>query len=74
MIEYPSIHRPHMSVDAEEIIEISNQLIQQYPNQFSDSFEQNKQAVEDLTNIHTHHTQNRIAGHITRKKQGRTLK
>jgi len=64
----------HMGVDAKEIIEISSQLLQQNPSRFSDSFEENKYSVEELTNIHSHHTQNRIAGHITRKIQGRTSK
>ena len=58
-----------MSVDAEEIINIGKTLLSQYPEAFTDKFQANKRKVEQLTDIRTHHTVNRIAGHITRKKE-----
>ena len=58
-----------MSVDPTEIIDISERLLVQYPGAFSDDFKWNKQEVERLTDISTHHTLNRIAGHITRQQQ-----
>jgi len=58
-----------MSVDPAEIMEISDRLLEQYPDEFTDSFETNKRQVEQLTDIRTRHTVNRIAGHITRRRQ-----
>jgi len=60
-----------MSVDATEVIDISERLLNQHPTVFTDDFEQNKAAVERLTDIRTHHTLNRITGHITRQQTPR---
>jgi len=48
---------------------LGQQLLTQYPEAFTDDFETNKRKVEQLTDIRTHHTVNRIAGHITREKE-----
>lgn len=58
-----------MSVDAEEIMHIGKTLLEQYPEAFTDEFETNKRKVEQLTDIRTHQTVNRIAGHITRRQE-----
>lgn len=57
-----------MSVDAAEVIDISERLLRQHPTDFTDDFKRNKDAVERLTDIRTHHTLNRITGHITRSQ------
>ncbi len=57
-----------MSVDPTEVIDISERLLKQHPTTFTDDFEENKAAVERLTDIRTHHTLNRITGHITRQQ------
>jgi len=57
-----------MSVDAVEIMNISADLLERYPEAFSDDFGANKRTVEQLTDIRTHHTRNRIAGRITRQQ------
>lgn len=58
-----------MSVSADEIVNIGERLLEQYPEAFTDEFQTNKRKVEQLTDIRTHHTVNRIAGHITRKQE-----
>jgi small subunit ribosomal protein S17e len=44
-------------------------LLEQYPDGFTEEFNTNKRKIEKLTDIRTHHTVNRIAGHITRKQR-----
>jgi small subunit ribosomal protein S17e len=58
-----------MTVNASEIMKIGKNLLEQYPEAFTEDFETNKRKVSQLTDIRTHHTQNRIAGHITRTVQ-----
>jgi small subunit ribosomal protein S17e len=58
-----------MTVDPTEIMDMSDQLLEQYPKSFTDEFDANKRLVEQLTDIRTHHTVNRIAGHITRRQK-----
>jgi small subunit ribosomal protein S17e len=58
-----------MPVNATEIMNLGRQLLDQYPEAFTEDFETNKRKVEQLTDIRTHHTVNRIAGHITRQKE-----
>ena len=58
-----------MVVDAVEIMNIGQTLLNQYPEAFTDEFEANKRKVEQLTDIRTHQTVNRIAGHITRRQE-----
>lgn len=59
----------NMPVNATEIMNLGKQLLDQYPEAFTEDFETNKRKVEQLTDIRTHHTVNRIAGHITRQKE-----
>ena len=43
-------------------------LMEQYPEAFNEDFEQNKDRVEELTNIESKGVRNRIAGYISRKQ------
>jgi small subunit ribosomal protein S17e len=43
-------------------------LLERYPEAFDGDFEQNKDRVEELTNIESKGVRNRIAGYITRKQ------
>ncbi len=44
-------------------------LMERYPEAFSHDFEQNKELVEQLTNIESKGVRNRIAGYITHKRR-----
>ncbi|WP_290819195.1 30S ribosomal protein S17e [Halovivax sp.] len=44
-------------------------LLERYPNAFTDDFEQNKDSVQELTNIESKSVRNRVAGYVTRKKR-----
>ena len=61
-----------MSVSPVEIMNIGERLLEQYPEAFTDDFETNKRKVERLTDIRTHQTVNRIAGHVTRQREDDT--
>lgn len=52
------------------IKKIAKRLLEQYPEAFSTNFEHNKEAVTGLTNVESKSVRNRIAGYVTRKKQG----
>ena len=58
-----------MTVDPNDVMSIGNRLLEQYPNTFTNEFNQNKEAVQTLTNVNSVHLRNRIAGYITRQKQ-----
>lgn len=45
---------------------IALELIQKFPEEFTDDFEKNKVLVEKLTTISTKNVRNRIAGYIAR--------
>jgi small subunit ribosomal protein S17e len=57
-----------VTLNAEEIINIGDTLIQRYPDRFTDSFEANKHRVSNLTDVESRRVRNRIAGYITRQK------
>ncbi|WP_435181170.1 30S ribosomal protein S17e [Halorussus sp. AFM4] len=63
-----------MPIDADDIISIGNELLQRYPDTFSDDFERNKREVERLTDLQSRHIRNRVAGYITRNCQGQRVK
>lgn len=44
----------------------ANTLIKKYPEKFSESFEENKKAVEELAEVPSKKLRNVIAGYITR--------
>jgi len=45
-------------------------LLERYPEAFSEDFEQNKELVQQLTNVESKSVRNRIAGYVTRKQAG----
>jgi len=47
-------------------------LMERYPDAFGQDFEENKELVDELTNIESKGVRNRIAGYVTRK-QGQTV-
>ncbi|MCD6512642.1 MAG: 30S ribosomal protein S17e [Thermoplasmata archaeon] len=47
------------------------ELIQKFPDQFTDDFEKNKILVEKLTTIGTKNMRNRVAGYISRLMEDR---
>ena len=49
---------------------MGNALLEQYPNAFTTDFEQNKDSVDELTDVDSKGVRNRIAGYVTRKKAG----
>lgn len=57
-----------MPVDPQDIIEIGDSLLEQYPDTFGVDFETNKTHVERLTHVESRHVRNRIAGYITRTR------
>jgi small subunit ribosomal protein S17e len=58
----------HMPAEPQDIISIGNRLLEQYPESFSNKFEQNKQNVTQYTNVGSLRLRNRVAGYITRKQ------
>jgi len=53
------------------IKKIALELIQKFPEEFTDDFEKNKVLVEKLTTIQTKNVRNRIAGYIARIMEDR---
>jgi small subunit ribosomal protein S17e len=56
-----------MTADAEDVISIGDDLLDQYPDAFGTDFEANKHTVERLTQVRSKHLRNRIAGYVTRQ-------
>ncbi len=50
---------------------IALELLQKFPDEFTDDFEKNKMLVEKLTTISTKNVRNRVAGYITRLMEDR---
>lgn len=48
------------------IKKISRELVEKYGDRFSSNFEENKKALEKMTNINSKAVRNRIAGYITK--------
>jgi len=46
---------------------IARELLKKYPDVFTNSFDENKKLVAELTNIKSKTVRNRVAGYITRK-------
>ena len=53
------------------IKKIALELVQKFPDQFTDDFEKNKVLVTKLTTINTKNMRNRIAGYISRIMEDR---
>ncbi len=53
-------------VKTEQIKRLANELLTRFPQKFSNSFDENKRVVEELTQGTTIKVRNQIAGYITR--------
>jgi len=52
-------------VKTEQVKRLAKELIERFPERFSNNFNENKQAVSDLTQGSTTRIRNQIAGYIT---------
>ena len=52
-------------VKTEQVKRLAKELIERFPERFSNNFDENKQAVSDLTQGSTTRIRNQIAGYIT---------
>lgn len=55
-----------MPIKPAYIKNIGNELMERYPDVFTDDFESNKEKVTELTNVESKTVRNRIAGYVTR--------
>lgn len=55
-----------MPIKPAYIKNIGNELMERYPDVFTEDFESNKEKVTELTNVESKTVRNRIAGYITR--------
>ena len=53
-------------VKTEQIKRVANELMERFPKEFSTNFDENKHAVDALTQGTTTKVRNQIAGYITR--------
>lgn len=60
-----------MPIEPAYIKNLARELIDRYPEAFSDDFSQNKESVQKLTNIESKSVRNRVAGYVTRKQRNR---
>jgi small subunit ribosomal protein S17e len=61
-----------VTLNAAEIIDIGDTLLQRHPDRFTDDFETNRHCVANLTDVESRRVRNRIAGYITRQQRART--
>jgi len=52
-------------VKTEQIKRVANELMDRFPDKFSNNFDENKHAVSELTTGATTRVRNQIAGYIT---------
>lgn len=55
-----------MPIKPAYIKNIGNELMERYPDVFTEDFESNKDKVTELTNVESKTVRNRIAGYVTR--------
>lgn len=60
-----------MPIEPAYIKNLARELIDRYPEAFSDDFAQNKESVQQLTNIESKSVRNRVAGYVTRKQRSK---
>jgi small subunit ribosomal protein S17e len=60
-----------MGIKPTYVKSLSEELISRYGERFTNSFEDNKHAVEELTSIGSKSVRNRVAGSVTRKMNRR---
>lgn len=53
-------------VKTEQIKRLANELLERFPDKFSNNFDANKHAVDTLTEGATTKVRNQVAGYITR--------
>ena len=58
-----------MPIEPAYVKNLARELIDRYPEAFSDDFDQNKESVQRLTNIESKSVRNRVAGYVTRKQR-----
>ena len=56
-------------VRTERVKRVAKELIDRFPQRFSEDFDFNKKAVEALTDVSSRKLRNRIAGYITHLKK-----
>jgi small subunit ribosomal protein S17e len=59
-----------MPIKPAYIKKIGRELLETYPDVFTEDFEANKEAVTELTNVESKTVRNRIAGYVTRHSGG----
>lgn len=63
------VTQAYMAIKPDYVKKTGTQLLEQYPDAFSDDFSHNKRSVRALTNIESKGVRNRIAGFVTRRKR-----
>lgn len=58
-----------MAIKPDYVKKTANQLLEQYPEAFTNDFQHNKRSVRALTNIDSKGVRNRIAGYVTSRNQ-----
>jgi small subunit ribosomal protein S17e len=58
-----------MTVDPNDVMSIGDDLLERYPDTFSEEFGRNRESVRRLTNVGSIHLRNRVAGYITREQR-----
>jgi len=56
-----------MAIKPSYIKNLARDLMETYPDAFSEDFEENKAQVAELTNIESKEVRNRVAGYVTHK-------
>ena len=48
---------------------VAIELVDKYPDRFTEDYEHNKHSVDELTDVQTHDMRNKIAGYATRYRK-----
>jgi small subunit ribosomal protein S17e len=59
-----------MPIKPAYIKKVGRELLERYPDVFTNDYEANKNAVTELTNVESKTVRNRIAGYVTRHSDG----
>jgi len=60
-----------MQADPQEIIDIGDRLLSEYPELFTEQYETNTRLVQRLANVDSFRTQTRLTRYITHEKRTR---
>jgi small subunit ribosomal protein S17e len=55
-------------VRPQHVKKVSRELIERYPDKFSNDFQTNKKALDSLIQVYSPKLKNRVAGYVTRLK------